>query len=101
MFARLGATSIQQSATLNGTVEQLTGNYFIAIDEVGRMAGAVQIFRDNMIRADRLAAEQEAERVAKEQRAARLTALVGDFEGKVGGLVRQQASAKTELQATA
>src|SRR3546814_17704144 len=35
-------------------------------DEVGEMAAAVQVFKDNMIRADELAAEQEAERVARE-----------------------------------
>src|SRR3546814_4928256 len=38
-------------------------------DEVGLMATAVQVFKDNMIRADTLAAEQEHERKARQDRA--------------------------------
>src|SRR3546814_13282710 len=35
-------------------------------DEVGAMAGAVEVFRANMIRADELAARSEERRVGKE-----------------------------------
>lgn len=35
-------------------------------DEIGMMAGAVQVFKDNMIKADELAAAQEVERKLKE-----------------------------------
>ena len=70
-------------------------------DEIGGMAGAVQVFKDNMITADRLAAEQQAEQAAKEQRAARLAALVHGFETEVGGMVGLLSSASTELEATA
>ncbi|HTC70087.1 MAG TPA: methyl-accepting chemotaxis protein, partial [Acidothermaceae bacterium] len=70
-------------------------------DEIGAMAGSVQVFKENMIKADHFAAEQEAERVAKEQRAARLDTLLRDFEGKAAGLVGLVSSAATQLEATA
>ena len=70
-------------------------------DEVGHMADAVQVFKKNMIAADRLAAEQEAERAAKEARAIQLTELVGGFEAKISAMVGTLASGSTELEATA
>jgi methyl-accepting chemotaxis protein len=70
-------------------------------DELGDMARAVEVFKDNMIRADKVAATQEVERQAKEQRAKVLEALVRTFEDKVGGLVSALSSGATELQATA
>jgi len=70
-------------------------------DEIGAMAGAVQVFKDNMITADRLSAEQAAEQAAKEQRTSRLDGLVRGFEAKVGAMVGSLASGSTELEATA
>ncbi len=70
-------------------------------NELGTMASAVQVFKDNMAKADRLAAEQDAERVVKEQRAIHLEELVQNFETKVGGLVGMLSAASTELEATA
>jgi methyl-accepting chemotaxis protein len=70
-------------------------------DEIGGMAGAVQVFKDNMIRADALAAAQDAERVAKEERAAKLAELVQGFELEVSGMVNQLSSSSTELEQTA
>jgi methyl-accepting chemotaxis protein len=72
-----------------------------ARDEIGLMAGAVEVFRQNKLEADRLAAAQAAERAAKEQRAARLEALVRGFEARVSDLVRLLAAGSTELEATA
>ena len=70
-------------------------------DEIGGMAGAVQVFKDNMITADRLAAEQEAGRAGRERRAAQVDTLVRGFESKVGQMVSILSSAATELEATA
>ena len=71
-------------------------------DEFGRMAGAVQVFKDRMTRADELAAEQAALKQAAEaaQRAA-MNRTADNFEAKVGGLVAILSSAATELKATA
>jgi methyl-accepting chemotaxis protein len=70
-------------------------------DEIGAMARAVQVFKDNMIEADRLAAAQEQERAAKERRSERMSALVQAFEAKVGDLAAALGSASTEMEATA
>ena len=70
-------------------------------DEIGQMAEAVQVFRDTMAEADRLSAEQQAERAIKEQRTTRLETLVRSFETKVGSLVGLLSEASTELEATA
>ena len=70
-------------------------------DEVGQMAAAVQMFKDNMIAADRAAAEQQAERTAKEHRAARLEQTVAKFEVSARELVSLLSSGSTELEATA
>ncbi|MCW2243241.1 methyl-accepting chemotaxis protein [Azospirillum canadense] len=70
-------------------------------DEVGGMAAAVLVFRDSMITAERLAAEQAAENADKERRTARLEQLFGAFDAKVTGIVETVASAATEMQSTA
>jgi len=70
-------------------------------DEIGGMAAAVQVFKENMITAARLAAEQEAARAGREQRAAQVDTLVRGFEQRVGDMVGILSSASTELEATA
>jgi methyl-accepting chemotaxis protein len=71
-------------------------------DEIGKMAAAVQVFKENMIEADRLRGEQEAmkQRAEAERRQAMLD-LADRFERSVGGVVKAVTSAATELQATA
>jgi methyl-accepting chemotaxis protein len=70
-------------------------------DEIGEMAAALQVFKDGLIRADSLAATQEAEHVTKEQRARRLSDLAGGFEAQVSGMVLQLSTAAADLEATA
>jgi methyl-accepting chemotaxis protein len=70
-------------------------------DEIGGMAAAVQVFKDNMIKADALAAEQAAENEAKQRRAETLDGLTTTFEAKVGQLVGALSSAATEMESTA
>ena len=70
-------------------------------DEIGSMAGAVQVFKDNMITAARHAVEQEAEQSVKTQRTAVLETLIGSFESKAGQMVGMVAAAATEMEATA
>ncbi len=69
-------------------------------DEIGTMAEAVQVFKDNMIEAERLSAVQEAERAVKEKRAAALELLTQSFEAKIGQSVSLLSTAATEMQAT-
>jgi methyl-accepting chemotaxis protein len=71
-------------------------------DEVGSMARAVQVFRDSMVQADRLAAEQQTQKAAAAAAQKAIRNQTADaFERKVGGLVSILSSAATELQATA
>jgi methyl-accepting chemotaxis protein len=70
-------------------------------DEIGAMADAVQVFRDNMITADRLAAEQVHENEVKMRRAQQAETLTRSFEAKVGQLVGALSAAATEMEAAA
>jgi methyl-accepting chemotaxis protein len=71
-------------------------------DEIGEMAGAVEVFKNNMIEADRLRAEQLAvEQRQAEQRKADMHELADAFEGAVGEIVETVSSAATELEASA
>jgi methyl-accepting chemotaxis protein len=70
-------------------------------DEIGGMAAAVQVFKENMLTADRLAGEQQADQQAREKRSAHVDGLVRGFEGRVGEMVGVLSSASTELEATA
>ncbi len=58
-------------------------------DEIGRMAAAVHVFRDNALRVRQLEQEQSAlqARVEAERQAA-LSRLMQDFEGRVGAVVQ-------------
>lgn len=70
-------------------------------DEIGRMASAVQVFKINMVEAERLGLEQAGERKAREERAQRLETLTRQFDAEVGELVSSVSSAAHEMQATA
>jgi len=70
-------------------------------DEIGAMASAVGVFKDNMIKADRLAAEKEAESEVKMRRAQALDQLTRAFETKVGELVGGLSSASSVMESTA
>ncbi len=71
-------------------------------DEVGQMAGAVQVFRDGAREIDRLRVEQEDQkRLAAEARKHALNQLADAFEVGVMDVVRIVSSSASELQATA
>ncbi|MHA7066290.1 methyl-accepting chemotaxis protein [Azospirillum argentinense] len=70
-------------------------------DEIGAMATAVQVFKDGLIEADRLAAEQAAEQAAKLRRTEAVERLIASFEEQVADALRNVAAAATELDTTA
>jgi len=70
-------------------------------DEVGQLAGALETFKANLVESRRLAAEQDAERAAKERRAEVVATAVATFEKQVGEVVSTVTSASTELEAAA
>jgi methyl-accepting chemotaxis protein len=70
-------------------------------DEIGRIAAALQVFKEAMINAERLSGDQAAERAAKEKRAVELANLVRQFESRVGQMVQTLSEASNELETTA
>ncbi|CCD88453.1 putative methyl-accepting chemotaxis protein; signal peptide [Bradyrhizobium sp. ORS 285] len=71
-------------------------------DEVGEMAKAVQIFKDNAIRVQALEAEQkETERRQAENRRRDMMDLAGRFEQTVGDIVNAVSSASGRLEGSA
>ncbi|MGY4478882.1 methyl-accepting chemotaxis protein [Bradyrhizobium sp. USDA 3364] len=70
-------------------------------DEIGAMAAAVQVFKDNKIEADRLATEKEAENDVKMRRARVLDDLTRAFEAKVTELVGGLSAASSVMEDTA
>jgi methyl-accepting chemotaxis protein len=70
-------------------------------DEIGEMAKAVQVFKDNKLEADRLAAEQAAEQQRKEARQRTVEGYIHDFEGSVTSSLETVGSATSQLQSTA
>ncbi len=70
-------------------------------DEVGDMARAVLVFKENMVRNDELQAKQDEERQARERRAERIARLTEGFDTKAREVVQMVSAAATELQQTA
>jgi methyl-accepting chemotaxis protein len=71
-------------------------------DEVGAMARAVQVFKDNAIEMRRLKAEgEETEKRAAGQKQQAMMQLASEFESSVGAVVDTVASAATEMEKTA
>jgi methyl-accepting chemotaxis protein len=71
-------------------------------DEISDMAGALQVFKDNMLESSRLRAERrDADQQAQAQRKAEMRKLADEFEAAVGEIVQTVSSASTELEASA
>jgi methyl-accepting chemotaxis protein len=71
-------------------------------NEIGAMARAVAIFKDNMIRARKLEADAEAAKArADAERKRTMTEMADQFEASVGGIVKAVSGAAIELQTAA
>jgi methyl-accepting chemotaxis protein len=70
-------------------------------DEVGQMAKAVQVFKDSMIDADRLKAEQEEAQKVAAARSALVDQLTRDFDVSVQGVVQSVSSQAGQMQSSA
>ncbi len=67
-------------------------------DEIGAMARALAVFRDNGIEAERLREQQrDAEAARERDRHALLAELASDFEGTMGGVVEAVGKAAVEM----
>ncbi len=71
-------------------------------DEIGQMADTVQVFKTNMIEADRLREESELHKAdAEKERKTGMLRLADSFEAGIKGVVASVASQATEMQSSA
>ena len=96
------------SAMVRAMIRLAGGDFTVAIpglgrrDEVGEMAGAVEVFKTNMIETERLRAEQsDVEQRQLRLRKADMHKLADAFEGAVGEIIQMVSSAASELEASA
>ena len=69
-------------------------------DEIGDMAAAVQVFKENMIKADELTAQQLEDTRIREERAKKIESLTQDFDRKVAELLDAFGESATETEST-
>jgi methyl-accepting chemotaxis protein len=70
-------------------------------DEIGLMAGAVQVFKDNALRAREVEAQAEAARKRGDAEKEAVLGLTNAFEGSVKGVVAAVATSATDMQSNA
>ena len=70
-------------------------------DEIGSMAGAVQVFKENMIKNDQMTAAQDRENAAKEERSKAMDKMAAEFETSVTGILSSVSSASGEMSTAA
>ena len=99
------ARPVQQMTTVMRDLARGRGDVVIPYlgyrNEIGDMAEAVRVFRDNKIEADRLMNENETERQSKERRARSLEALNRRFESTAAALTSTLSSAAAGLKQSA
>ena len=100
----LGRSMTRQISGITASMRELAaGDTSVAVpsteakDELGEMARAVLVFRDNAIERERLAAEQIAEVEARNRRAAAVDGLIRSFEDASGKSLGALRSASGEL----
>ncbi len=96
-IARMTVSMSQLARHDLGTVIEGAGRH----DEIGEMAKALQVFKDNMIEGDRLKEEQEMAQRMAANRSAAVDRLTKDFDTKVQSVVQTVASQAGQMQASA
>jgi methyl-accepting chemotaxis protein len=70
-------------------------------DEIAEMSSSLQVFRESMIAARSLSADQNRDRIAKAERASRMEARIAEFESTVRAALDSLATSANSMQATA
>jgi methyl-accepting chemotaxis protein len=70
-------------------------------DEIASMANALQVFRESMIEARALGADQDKDRTAKAERASRMEARIVEFEATVRGALDSLQKSANSMEGTA
>ncbi|MDG5497247.1 methyl-accepting chemotaxis protein [Niveispirillum sp. BGYR6] len=93
---------------VTATVQTLAGGDYEATvpetgrgDEIGHIAKALDVFKAGLLDGRRLAAEQQAEQIAKEQRRQQLERMTSDFAGKLGQVSAALAASAQDMRDSA
>jgi methyl-accepting chemotaxis protein len=70
-------------------------------DEIAAMANSLQVFRESMIEARTLSADQDKDRIAKAERASRMEARIVEFEATVRDTLDSLQKSANSMQTTA
>jgi len=70
-------------------------------DEIAAMSDTLQVFRDSMVKARALSADQEQDRLAKAERTTRIEARIGEFEATVRSALDNLQQSANSMQMTA
>ena len=100
---------IRPIAEMTGVMKGLAGgNLSVSVpglsrdDEVGAMARAVQIFRENALRVQSMESEQAGlKRRAEEDRKAAMLAMADGFDSVIGKIIQTVSTASSELESSA
>ncbi len=93
---------------VTNTVQTLAGGDYDANvpetnreDEIGRIAKALDVFKAGLLDGRRMAAEQQAEQIAKEKRRQELERMTSDFATKLGQVSAALASSAQDMRSSA
>ena len=107
-FLVMSRTVVAPIASITATMRRLAAHELDAViaeagrgDEIGAMAAALQVFKDNMAEAERLRAEQAAEQERRLARGRAVEALIAEFDAAISGVIRTVTTSTSTLDVTA
>ncbi|MEY9124997.1 methyl-accepting chemotaxis protein [Bradyrhizobium yuanmingense] len=101
ILRRIGALHQSMQLLANGDLETEIYRSKNHNDEISVMANTLQVFRESMIETRALTSEQDKDRIAKAERAARMEAKIAQFESTVRSALDNLAQSANSMQSTA
>ncbi|WP_027573337.1 methyl-accepting chemotaxis protein [Bradyrhizobium sp. WSM1743] len=101
ILRRIGALHQSMQLLANGDLETEIYRSKNHNDEISVMANTLQVFRESMIETRALTNEQDKDRIAKAERAARMEAKIAEFESTVRSALANLAQSANSMQSTA
>jgi methyl-accepting chemotaxis protein len=101
ILRRIGALQQSMQLLANGDLETEIYRSKNHNDEISVMANTLQVFRESMIETRALTSEQDKDRAAKAERAARMASKIAEFEGTVRNALDNLAQSANSMQSTA
>ncbi len=104
----IGRSVSRPVVAMTGAMRELAdGNTAITVpgrersDEIGAMAGAVEVFRQNAIERERLTSESEKEQLQRAERQRAVEALIAEFRDSVGAMLEGVSGNMEQMRETA